>query len=72
MRKFKVLQARQSDMVLLAEFHDRDAAVDLADRVKYMRPIVYIDDGTVPLSALTLSQALAHSIRVVGHTPNVD
>ena len=66
MARFKVLQARESGFLVLGEFHNKADAIDLADRAKFMRPIVYIDDGRCPLDALTLEEALGHSIKVVG------
>lgn len=66
MDKYKVLRITDGQLIELAEFDNEAAAVDLADRAKYMRPFVYRHDGKREFATLAINGILAHSIRIVG------
>ena len=66
MKKFRVLRLVNSRLEEIASFDNEADAVDLADRAKYMLPIVYRDDGIRDFASLSIDGVIKHSIRVVG------
>ncbi len=66
MDTYKVLRITDGRLVELAEFNNEAAAVDLADRAKYMQPFVYRHDGTREFATLSIDGILEHAIRIVG------
>ena len=66
METYKVLRVTDGQLVELAEFDNKAAAVDLADRAKYMQPFVYHHDGRHEFASLSIDGILKQAIRIVG------
>ncbi|MGD9603526.1 MAG: hypothetical protein AB7O21_18445 [Gammaproteobacteria bacterium] len=68
MERFKVLRIRDGQLIELGDFDNEHDATDLADRAKYMAPIVLRCDHTQALTLQDVEQALGTRVRVTGRS----